>query len=280
MGRNEYLYSGIFAIVTALGLWAYQSSHKGSKEPVKPFVPPFVIDPKVWLRTDEAFVGSVAPPLEYKMEAPLETTYMSRTYMSTTYMSTKAPYELPAFGNDMQRNQDDIDFDTYLNLPLNGDGVTYDNRDKLKDLEAADDSEPQLEAFTYFRIVVTETRSKSATAGIGGIKFMKGLLHVTHPLAKVWDPHTGEEAPFKEMEPWSNDKGEFIVKFPHAVQIDSYKLRTGKTMDTVNSDPVKWRLEGSRNGTYWVVLDNRTDGKAYVPPIRNIWITWNIKANA
>jgi hypothetical protein len=262
MSRNEYLYSGILAIMTAVGFWIYQYR---SPQPNKIPIPPFVIDPKVWQRTGEGFQNSIVP-------APL---YRDSIVDSVPVKKSSAPYELPAFGDDMQRNQDDIDFDTYLNLPLVGDGVTYKNRDRLKDLDAPDDTEPRLEEFSYFRLVVTETRApRSATSSIGGIKFMKGLIHVSHPLAKVWDPHTGEETAFKEMDPWSNSTRQFIVKFPCAMQIDSYKIRTGKTMDTVNSDPVKWRLEGSRNGTYWVVLDDRTDGKAFIPSIRNIWTTW------
>ena len=260
MSRNEYLYTSIIAIVTALGFWAYQSSFK--EPPKRIHVPPLYIDPKVWQRTDEAFVNPVIP-------APLYTTPVET-------VTTKAPYDFPAFGDDMQRNKDDIDFDTYLNLPLNGDGITYNNRDTLKDLESADDVEPRLEDFTYFRLVVTETRAPRIPAVIGGIKFMKGLIHITHPLAKMWDTHTGEETPFKEMDPWSSDKGQLVVKFPRAVQIDTYKLRTGREAGTVNSDPVKWRLEGSRNGTFWVVLDDRTDGKAYVPPVRNVWTTWKV----
>jgi hypothetical protein len=79
------------------------------------------------------------------------------------------------------------------------------------------------------------------------------------------------------MDAWSDsDSRELVIKFPTMVHIDSYKLRTGNGNATINSDPVKWRLEGSVNGTFWTILDDRTDGKAYVPPIRNIWTTWVI----
>jgi len=258
MSRKEYLYSGLFAIITALGFWVYQ--HSGKRDAVVIPIPKVVIDPAVWQKTEEAFSNPIIP-------APL--------YVPPADIGEPYPHELPEFGNDNQRNTDTIDINTYLNLPLVGDNVTYENKYVHRDLDEEEVATPSLKRFSYFRLVVVETRGKGPKTEIGGIKFLSGQTHVTNPLATCWNPRTGEQWPFKETDAWSDsDSRELVIKFPAMVHIDSYKLRTGSGIP--NSDPVKWRLEGSLNGTFWVVLDDRTNGKAYVPPIRNIWTTWII----
>jgi hypothetical protein len=186
------------------------------------------------------------------------------------------PTDAPAFGKDSRRNEDsEIGLDDYLNLPLEGEGLTHQNRHAFRDAEAGADEAPRVMRFQFFRLKVVRTRDASAaTAAIGGLMLLNGADDVYHPEAKVWNPHTGARETFYPGAAWSDsDQRELIVKFPTAVAANGYRLRTSE--DSMGFDPVEWRLEGSQNGVYWLPLDERKTG--VLPAARGVWVTFSTR---
>ena len=185
---------------------------------------------------------------------------------------TPQPQDDPAFGLDSQRNADTIGVDDYMALPLEGPGLKHENRDKYEDLGATGTTEP--EAFPFYRLKITETRDPFAHyAAIGGLKFLNGTKVVEPQGMMRWNPHTGETAPFSGTEEWrETNQRELIVKFPRPIVATRYQIRT--SAEGTSFDPVRWTLEGSRNGAYWLALDNREEA---LPLERTMWANYLIR---
>ena len=63
---------------------------------------------------------------------------------------------------------------------------------------------------------------------------------------------------------WSDDhKKALMFAFPYPTLVNGYTWTTAA--EGVEADPVRWKLEGSTNGTYWTTLHDQTRG-AYAAP--------------
>jgi hypothetical protein len=69
---------------------------------------------------------------------------------------------------------------------------------------------------------------------------------------------------------WSDDyKKALVFAFPVPILVDGFSWTTSKSAETV-SDPVRWKLEGSHNGTYWQVLQDQSLADYTVPRGRGV----------
>lgn len=249
--RKEVLIGGAALVASSLA-WVFFRRRPG---PPRMAPAQVVIDPSVYMQM-EATQEPLAVPV-----APVQVKFEPNTYVT--------------FGYDSVRNEDpDVTVDDYMNLPLEGKGLTHENRHRFQDLEEGEIRQPKLMRFQFFRFRVLETRDAAAAqATIGGFQFMNGAMEVFHPDAKVWNPHTGERKPFFSREAWSDsDQKEFIVRFPVAVAVNRYKIQTSDQDQAF--DPVRWRLEGSHNGTYWLPLDERSQK---MPAERGAWLIFRMR---
>jgi hypothetical protein len=202
---------------------------------------------------------------------------LKKTSIKVAEPTEAPPHEDPDFGTDRERNRDTVGVDDYMALPLEGSGLTHENRVRFVDVDTvASEGAPRPFRFVFFRLKILKTRSPTAaTAAIGGFTLLNGADVVYHPRAKVWNPHTGERTTYYPEAAWSDsDQKELIVRFPSAVAVNGYKIRTSE-QDTA-FDPVQWRLEGSQNGVYWLPLDERS----LTPPFeRGVWATFRVSSS-
>ena len=168
----------------------------------------------------------------------------------------KAPYELTNFGMDKERNVDLIDPESYLYMPLESEGITYQNAHLYKDLEE-EVVIPSLR-FKFIRFQFTRPRSeKQSTIAIGSIAFFMGRIPIKNVTTVIWNPHTGEKTPYTGQ-PWSDsDTWSLVLAFSEPVSMNRYEITTN--IDRPDMDPDGWKVEGSYAGTYWMLLDDRTD---------------------
>lgn len=167
-----------------------------------------------------------------------------------------APYEAVNFGMDKERNVDSIDPESYLYMPLESEGITHQNAHLYKDLEE-DVAIPSLR-FKFIRFQFTRPRSeKESTISIGGIAFFIGRAPIKEVSTVIWNPHTGEKTPYRGQ-PWSDsDTWSLILAFLEPISLNRYEITTNT--ERPDTDPDGWKVEGSYAGTYWMLLDDRTD---------------------
>ena len=271
MGHNGKLFGTAAAIVIGSVAWAVWRQRGTKRVAFKPIVPE--IDPALQIRQTIPLEAPPPPTAPRKFFTELEVPKIPGKF------SPEGPTEAPAFGKDKERNEDDaIALDDYMNLPLEGAGLTHRNRHAYRDPEEAGDVATRVMRFQFFRFKVVRTRDPAAaTAAIGGLMLLNGADNVYHPEAKIWNPHTGSRETFYPGAGWSDsDQKEFVVKFPVAVAVNGYRLRTSEQDGAF--DPVEWRLEGSQNGVYWLPLDERKTGA--LPAARGVWVAFSARSIA
>jgi hypothetical protein len=177
------------------------------------------------------------------------------------------PHERIGFGHDTSRNIDTKELDDYLNLPLEGSGVTYTNEYKYKDIDET--SEPELpNRYKYIRLRILKSRSNLREIHLGDIDFS----YRGHQLKlNTINPHTGSSVNF----PWiDNDQLTLLIQLESTSEINNYRLKT--STDDPKFDPVRWVLEGSMNGAFWEIIDDRNESDEEFPTIRDVWIPYAV----
>jgi hypothetical protein len=236
----------------------------------EPRAPPVIIDPAV---TAKNYDIPIIPKLDFmKEERKPDTIIPSRTL---------APHEKPGFGLDIARNRDDIELDSYLHLPLESEGETHLTAHKYEKIPDMDDL-PKTVAkepirVKMVRLQVYETRSPEADAvALGGVRFYQGNRPIVDYNMMLWNPHTGEKVEYKSGEWVDSDQWLTIFCFSEPVEINRYEFKTSKGSE--DNDPTRWTLEGSMNGTFWLMLDDRTKTDTFLPLVRNFPIGYWMKA--
>ena len=273
--KQEFLVGGL----VLAGSIAYYLLFKGSKRPVlapKP-LPPIVVDPSV-LESRDIRRADLLAPLE---DETWRNSVLMAKEAAIDAAKLSAPYELPEFGNDVERNTDPVGLDEFMNLPLVGDGVTWKTRDAYHEADADSEAPPKVLRFRYLRFRVLETRGGGNMAALGGIKFYNGVDRIDDPAATLWNPFSGATGPYKWTDSWSDDdQKQLIIKFSRAVAVNRYQTRTSTEDGSEDKDPVRWVIEGSQNGTYWLALDERTKRQVNVPLERGVWKRWQMPRTA
>ena len=255
------------ALLGGFAAVAYYFFNK-KKEPR--IAPALIIDPSVTMKN---YDFPVIPTLEFTKEpAKSDTIIPSRTL---------APHEKAGFGLDIARNSDDIELDSYLHLPLESEGETHLTADKYEKIPDIDDPAKTVSKepirVKMVRLQVYETRSPDAeTVALGGVRFYQGNRPIRDGAMKLWNPHTGEKVDYNLGEWVDSDQWLVIFCFSEPVEINRYEFKTSK--DAEDSDPTRWTLEGSMNGTFWLMLDDRSKTDNLLPLVRNFPIGYWMKA--
>jgi hypothetical protein len=253
-----------------LGGFAAAAYYFFNKKKEPRVVPDLIIDPSVTMKN---YDFPTIPKLDFVKEAEKSDTVVpSRTL---------APHEKSGFGLDIARNRDDIELDSYLHLPLESEGETHLTAHKYEKIPDIDDlpktvaKEPM--RIKMVRLQVYETRSIEADAvALGGVRFYQGNRPIIDGAMKLWNPHTGEKVPYTSGEWVDSDQWLVVFCFSEPVEINRYEFKTSKRDE--NNDPIRWTLEGSMNGTFWLMLDDRTKADTFLPLVRDFPIGYWMKA--
>jgi hypothetical protein len=124
----------------------------------------------------------------------------------------------------------------------------------------------------YVRFRPFRTRSAAAgTVRLGGLELFNGDEPVSMNGVQVSNPMgtwVGSAADFS-AEGWEDrHKKALVFAFPNSVQVSHYRWRTAKGEGSEGDDPVRWKLEGSPNGTFWMTLHDMSVEETSVPTAR------------
>lgn len=118
----------------------------------------------------------------------------------------------------------------------------------------------------YVRFQFTELRD-SVSVHLGGFRFLFMDEPIPFEKIQLWNPHTGYSTKYGG-EAWSDsDQWMIIFSFSEPVQISHYELKSSNDLD--DHDPIQWNVEGSMNGSFWFLLDDRTRTPTAFPKERN-----------
>ena len=228
--------------------------------------PPLIIDASVLQKQPVGIQRPVAIPA-LKLEVP-----------NLEPPRSVAPYEQPGFGRDRSRNTDTINPDSYLELPLESEGKTHLTRDKYEevdvDMESLKIRLPVKQA-KFIRLQVHNIRSSGDMVAIGGIRFFYGNRPINDLEMKMWNPHTGISVPYSNG-PWSDtDQWSIVFCFSQVMDVNRYEIKTSN--ESEENDPIQWTIEGSLNGAFWYMLDDRTGEDTFLPSIRGFPIGYWMK---
>lgn len=213
----------------------------------------FVIDPSI--------VNAPSKKPVKLMEAPRQQT--------TEHPYQRAPHERSGFGHDSSRNNDDTSVDDYLNLPLVGSGLTFENKYVYQEVDdEVSDLYREVKRFKFVRLSILDANSD--IVHIGGIDFMKGSQSIGD--VTLWNPHTGEKTAYSKGEFSDRDQLTFVFCFKAPMVFDRYRVKSSN--EGTQYDPKEWLLEGSVNGNYWTPVDQRPDVR--FPILRGMWTTFLI----
>lgn len=230
---------------------ATHSTNKNDNEPVYVYTPIII---------DEEVIKSSKPIKPIKQNksisfnestiAPGYRPLLNPVYTQSTY---KAPYDITGFGRDSSRNTDSIDPDSYLYMPLESEGITHANKDLYTAIEVSVDEKIPTR-FKYIRITFKRIRN-SDTLSLGGIRFMLSKDRIRSSV-QLWNPYTGEKRPYSWGPIQEADQKTFVFVFSELTQINRYEFKS--SFESTDMDPTSWIVEGSLNGTYWVLLDEQS----------------------
>jgi hypothetical protein len=201
------------------------------------------------------------PPKESPKESPKENvnetedlSSVDEDKVASDHSSVESlPYDKFGFGLDNRRNTDDRDLDDYMNLPLVGSSKTHLN-EKHADVDSPKVLSQPPTKYKYLRLTVKETRGKTNTVSIEHFDFYCGNERVRDLNINIWNPYNGERDIYRGK--WNDsDTKTLVFRFTHPVAITRYDIKTSHTFPS--NDPRRWTLEGSKNASYWVLLDKR-----------------------
>jgi len=173
---------------------------------------------------------------------------------------------------------DSINPDSYLELPLESEGKTHLTRDKYEEVDVDMESlkiRLPIKQAKFIRLQVHDIRSSDDTVAIGGIRFFYGNRLINDVKMKMWNPHTGISVPYRNG-PWTDtDQWSIVFCFSQVVDVNRYEITT--STQSMENDPVQWTIEGSLNGAFWYMLDDRTGQDTFLPSIRGFSIGYWMK---
>ena len=157
-----------------------------------------------------------------------------------------------------------------MQLPLESGGFVYDPTESGEIV-------PKTVYIKYVKFQCTKIR-ESTTVELGGIRFFYKDTPVPFHKIQTWNPHTGESKKYNG-ESWSDsDQYSIIFVFSQALELDRYELKS--SFGDVERDPIHWKLEGSMNGAFWTVLDDRTKTDTAFPEERGAIMSYIMRGGA
>ena len=166
---------------------------------------------------------------------------------------------------DLPTYKDAYTIDTYMELPLETEGKTFSTSNLYKDIEETPTVEPMF--IKYLRFQCTETRGeRQGTVHIGGFRFFQDLHASSKKPIDIWNPHTGISEKYTQGSWSDSDQRMVVFRFSEAVLVTRYELKS--STESMEYDPIHWRLEGSMTGAFWTILDDRTTSETAFPTKR------------
>ena len=126
----------------------------------------------------------------------------------------------------------------------------------------------------YMRFQITEIRS-SETVSIGGFRFLYNNMVVPFEKIQIWNPHTGDSKRYGGEEWSDSDQLSIVFCFNEPLEISQYELKSSYASN--ENDPTQWKVEGSMNGSFWFMLDDRTTTPTAFPVERNTVVSYLIR---
>jgi hypothetical protein len=134
-----------------------------------------------------------------------------------------------------------------MQLPLENGGELYDYTER-DEIRAANTF------VKYIRFQCTEVRD-STTVEVGGFRFLNGDITIPYSKMQIWNPHTGDSEKYTGGAWADGDQRSVVFCFQEPVEVDRYEMKSSSK--SAEFDPVQWTVEGSMNGAFWMMMDNR-----------------------
>ena len=154
-----------------------------------------------------------------------------------------------------------------MELPLETEGKTAQTISLYKDV----DEEPPIEDpifIKYLRVQITGIRATDKnTVHIGGFQFFQGNSISSSKPIRTWNPHSGERESYNGGAWSDSDQHTIVFCFSEAVLVTRYMLKSSN--ESSEFDPIHWKIEGSMSGTFWNLMDDRSDSETAFPMDRN-----------
>ena len=169
-----------------------------------------------------------------------------------------------SFGRDYGRNIGGPGLSTMYQIPLKREGP--------EEKVSAPEEEGVAYKFLRFRPIATRKAAAEAVSVQRVSFFYKGVELIMSG-AKVSNPMGGWEGRLEDVvgagaKGFRDDyKKPLVFAFTKPVLVDGFSFTTSRT-ETPDSDPVRWKVEGSHNGTFWQVLSDQSLGNYPVPAAR------------
>jgi len=205
-------------------------------------------------------------PLVYKHDIlPIDT---KKIYKKPVSSGEKITVYNPEYkvSVEMSNFQDEYNIETYMELPLETDGKTV-KTDTLASFSPEEKPVENLSFIKYVKFQCISVRNlEEQQVHVGGFRFFQGNSNISTKMT-MWNPHTGEREKYTGGSWSDSDQRTIIFCFSEPVLINRYELKSSDKLS--DFDPVNWKIEGSITGTYWTVLDDRTDTETAFPKERN-----------
>jgi hypothetical protein len=157
--------------------------------------------------------------------------------------STQSTYTIPE-ANTLHN----LSIDELMQLPLENGGELYNYTEGEK-------IRPSKIFVKYIRFQCTKIRD-STTVEVGGFRFLYGNIPLPYEKMHMWNHHTGDSERYVGGVWSDSDQRSIIFYFQEPVEVDTYEIKS--SMKSVSCDPIHWKIEGSMNGGFWTMLDDRT----------------------
>jgi len=152
-------------------------------------------------------------------------------------------YKVPDVFETESHNIDEL-----MQLPLESGGFVYDATESGVIVPAT--------VFVKFvRFQFTKIRN-STKVEVGGFRFLNGSTPIPYKKMRTWNPHTGSTSPYSGHAWSDSDQYTVVFCFSEPLEITRYELRSSAV--SWDHDPLNWKVDGSMNGSFWTVLDDRT----------------------
>ena len=153
-----------------------------------------------------------------------------------------------------------------MQLPLENGGELYDytERDEIRAAntfvkyirfqctEVRDSTTIELDGYQFQCSKVLD----NTTVEVGGFRFLNGDIAIPYSKMQIWNPHTGDSEKYMGGAWADSDQRSVVFCFQEPVEVDRYEMKSSSK--SAEFDPVKWTIEGSMNGAFWTMMDNRT----------------------
>lgn len=163
--------------------------------------------------------------------------------------------------------EDSYNLETYMELPLETEGRTAQTDTLYNDV--AEESPVEDVVFVkYLRFQFTAIRgTDKKTVHLGGFQFFQGSSVSSSKPIRMWNPHSGEKSSYNGGAWSDSDQHTIVFCFSEPVIVTRYELKSSK--ESSEFDPIRWKIEGSMSGSYWTLMDDRSDSETAFPVERN-----------